>query len=318
MAAELAAQPGAPLCPCGCGQVGVAVASCCRMCVARWQSASGGSQGGFMNRARLQLFRPAWRGQWWCTHGPFVPTQCMSFYAAANSDGCCPAEGRLPHVDRHRAAGQQRLALQRRGGGPPPPPPACARCVCAGDGRGAGRGRMRFGSCCKSAAVLWHATSQHTSCRWQQRHARDICLDRHRPSCPCPAGSIFTSAHCRRPFSPTAGRVTHVDTILPCPPLPAHPCHPHIAGLAEELIIAQGSKDVHTRDAACSAAAGLEAHGAWQRCCFHCRQPEPAGPEGPGHLRVCDGCKSRLFCGKGCLNAAWPRHKRECKQLAAL
>lgn len=146
MAAELAAQPGAPLCPCGCGQVGVAVASCCRMCVARWQSASGGSQGGFMNRARLQPFRPAWQGQWWCTHGPFVPTQCMLFCAAANSDGCCPAEGRLPHVARHRAAGQQRLALQRRGGGPLPPPPACARSVCAGDGRGAGRGRMQIRS----------------------------------------------------------------------------------------------------------------------------------------------------------------------------
>ena len=132
---------------------------------------------------------------------------------------------------------------------------------------------------------------------------------------------LLFDAHCRRPFSSTAGCVTHVytgGTILPCPPLSAHACHPHIAGLAEELIIAHGSKDVHTRDAARSAAAGLEAHGAWQRRCFHCRQPEPAGAEGPGHLRVCAGCKSRLFCGKGCLNAAWPSHKRECKQLAAL
>lgn len=92
----------------------------------------------------------------------------------------------------------------------------------------------------------------------------------------------------------------------------------NFAGLVEELLVAQGSKDVHTRDAARQAAAGLEALGAWQRQCFHCRRAEPAGAEGPGHLLVCAGCKSRVFCGKECQQAAWPAHKRECKQLAAL
>ena len=34
-----------------------------------------------------------------------------------------------------------------------------------------------------------------------------------------------------------------------------------------------------------------------------------------GAKALCMGCKTVYFCGKACQTEAWPRHKRECRQI---
>ncbi|PSC71676.1 zinc mynd-type domain containing [Micractinium conductrix] len=99
-------------------------------------------------------------------------------------------------------------------------------------------------------------------------------------------------------------------------------------GLAEELVIAAASKDVSVRDTAAMAIDGLRSFGCWQKRCRHCGRlepPEPEEEEGEGEAaqqaaggrhKLCKGC--RPYCGRDCQVAAWPAHKQECKQLAAL
>lgn len=88
-------------------------------------------------------------------------------------------------------------------------------------------------------------------------------------------------------------------------------------GLEAELLIAQASKDAHVKAVALQAEGGLEAFDAWQRHCYRCGAAE--APGSGGEHKICGGCKSRVFCSRECLKAAWAAgHRAECKLLAPL